>query len=298
MNYWDTILKLHNIQISNIKYDGLNNIDFEYINNSDLSKEKPLSLYLGGGKIIYTYKNDKYIFFKTKDNINIIYSIKELNNNELMDCVLIIIEKEAGIAHINNISNYDKCINDKKKINGSEILDVSIDFIKYVKNKYKIKKIRLKDNSYKICKGGNKMELSRFYILLYGDTWYGSRGFRPYTKKVGVNMLAEYDTNLNINKRIKIKDAINLIEYFKRFYIDYKEKYEAQLEKNKIDTKKNVLDNIKFIENNPNMNLGKFLRQMLKDYEKNCVIFSSFYKNLFIDLEYFDFYTDSFELNI
>ena len=93
MNYWNTILKLHNIQIPNIKYYIINNVDFEYINNSDLSKEKPLSLYSGGGKIVHTYKNDKYEFFKTKDNINIIYSIKELNNDELMDCVYNLVSK-------------------------------------------------------------------------------------------------------------------------------------------------------------------------------------------------------------
>lgn len=283
--YWTKILKIHNINISNDKIDLLNNLDFENVN--ELVKENPKAIYKGGGKIAHTFANEKYIFFKSTDHINTTYSIKELNNEEEMDCILIIIEKNTNIATIGNISNYEKCINENKKINGSELLDVGIDFIKYIKNKYAVKKIRLKDNSLKSCKG-NRIELSRFYILLNGHTWYGSRGFRPYTKKIGINLLEEYDRNIKINERTKVKNATNLIKYLIEFY------------NNKKESKwKNIINNIIiFIKNNQEMNLGKFLKIFLKDYDNNCIIFSSFYKNLFLDLDYFDFYTEGFELLI
>jgi hypothetical protein len=288
--YWLKILNIHNIPITNNMINNLINDDFENI--EEIINENPKAVYKGGGKILHKYKNEKYVFFKSKDNINTIYSIKELNDEKEMDCILISIEKNTKTAIINNISGYEKCINDNRQINGSDLLDVSIDFIKFLKNKYDLKKIRLKDNSFKSCKGGKKIELSRFYILLYGHTWYGSRGFRPYTKKIGINVLAEYDINLNINKRTKIKHAVNLVKYLEEFY-------NKNTDKDKLIKWKNIIDeNILFIKNNPEVNLGKYLEKFLKDYDKNCIIFSSFYEKLFVDLEYADFYTDGFELKL
>lgn len=288
--YWQKILNIHNIQITNNTINNLIDDDFENIDK--LMNENPKAVYSGGSKVIHKYKNEKYIFFKSTDNINTTYSIKELNNEEEMDCILISIEKNTKIAIINNISGYEKCINENRKLNGSDLLDVSIDLIKYLKNKYNLKKIRLKDNSLKPCKGTKKIELSRLYILLYGHTWYGSRGFCPYTKKIGMNLLEEYDINLNINKRTKIKHARNLIKYFEEFY-------NKNSDKDKIAKWKSIIDeNITFIKNNPELNLGKYLEKFLKNYDMNCVIFGSFYEKLFIDLGYTDFYTEGFELEL
>ena len=288
--YWQKILNTHNIPITNNTINNLIDDDFENIDK--LMNENPKAVYNGGGKIIHKFNNEKYMFFKSSDNINTTYSIKELNNEEEMDCILISIEKNTKTAIINNISGYEKCVNDNRKINGSDLLNVAISFIKYIKNKYKLKKIRLKDNSLKPCRGIKKIELSRLYILLYGHTWYGSRGFRPYTKKIGINLLEEYDKNLNINKRTKIKHARNLIKYFKEFY-------NKNNDNNKIVKWKSVIDeNILFINNNPELNLGKYLEKFLKKYDKNCVVFGYFYEKLFVDLGYTDFYTEGFELNI
>lgn len=284
--YWLKILNIHNIKVTNDIINNLINDDFENI--QEIINENPKAVYKGGGKVLHKYKNEKYLFFKSKDSINTTYSIKELDDEKEMDCVLISIENPTKTAIINNISGYEKCVNDNRKINRSDLLVVSIDFIKFLKNKYGIKKIRLKDNSLKLCKSGNKIVLSRLYILLYGHTWYGSRGFRPYTKKIGINPLAEYDINLSINKRTKIKHANNLIKYLEEFY-----------NKNKSINWKNIINkNIMYIKNNPELNLGKYLEEFLKKYDKNCIIFSFFYERLFMDLEYADFYTDGFELEL
>ena len=293
MYYWGKILDIHNIPKIKGYHEILNNIDFELINNSDLSRTNPIPVYTGGGKIAYIHDNEEYNFFKSEDKYNIIYSIKELNNDELMDCLLLVIEKDAHIAYIQNLSNYEKCVNDNRKINGSDLLNVGISFIKYMKNKYKLKKIRLKDTSNKICKVGQKFELSRFYTLLFGHTWYGIRGFRPFCINLNPksNLNKEYENNLIKNKNIRIKDIPKLKSYLLDFY-------ENCNNSDKIKYETIITSYLQIIKNNPNENLGKFLRNLMLDYKNNCAILFSFYKKIYKDANYADFYMCNFELNI
>ena len=157
--YWEKLLKIHNINFDKEDLEELVNNN-ELVYNHLRTNINPKSVYEGGGKIMHNYKNQKIIFFKTIDEYSTIYSIKEFNNNEKMDRVLIIIENDQNQAIIQNLSNYDTCFSiNKNKLNGSMILDISIDFIKSLKNRYNLKKIVLTDNSNKPCIGGNKIKL-------------------------------------------------------------------------------------------------------------------------------------------
>lgn len=286
--YWERILLLHNISFNKQDLEDLvqNN---ELIYNHLRYNLIPKSVYSGGGKIIYNYKNEQIVFFKSVDEYSTIYSIKELNNNEKMDCVLIIIEKDQKQAIIQNLSNYETCFSaNKNKLNGSIMLDIAIDFIKSLKSRYSLTKIVLTDNSNKSCKNGNKIKLSKLYIMTSGHTWYGSRGFVPFDKRNDKNnyneiLLNNYKNNILLFKTLKVK-------HVKKIFINKLQKY--------LSSEKIINDSIKTMNNNPDLLFGYFLKYFLRNYSENCSIFSKFYEELFHDLGYNDFYSISFRIYI
>jgi len=298
ISYWAKVFKTHNIAFNLNNLQEFRDITNFKNNNGQLyatpipQYDTPKILY-GGSKIIHMHNNKKVVFFKSDDSFATIYSLKEYNNETQVDCLVIMIEKNSNRAIINGISALENCKDDANKVySGSELLEIAISFIKSLKSRYNLKKIKLTDNSHKPCIGGSKrIALSRMYILLHGDTWYGKHGFTPYTKRSGVNLLEEYDINKRINKRTKIKEAVNLKKYFIEFYknqmkgpnyihSDYINKY------------------LSYIDANQEQNLGLFLQSFLRDYNKNCVIFSSFCERLFEDINYNDFYSVEFKMAI
>ena len=88
------------------------------------------------------------------------------------------------MAHIMSIINENNCeyYNSDNKISGSELINIAIEFIKAKKTEYNITMIYLTDYADKLCKGIESQKMSIVYTLLNGDTWYGSKGFRPFDK--------------------------------------------------------------------------------------------------------------------
>jgi hypothetical protein len=289
--YWKKILDLHNISFAKKYFSNL----IQMNENQFSHLPHPNAIY-DGGKIVHNYKGKEIIFFKTVDEYNTIYSIKELNNDEEMDCVLILIEKNLNHAVINNISNYKTCIGKNKNfLSGSNLLDISIDFIKSLKPRYNLKKILLTDNSNKPCVSGKKIKLSKLYILTHGHTWYGSRGFVPYDKRAdnfnyNKDLINKYEKNLYLFKNIKIKDVSKkFISYLDNYKLITKQKDKF------LDFYKDI---IKVIRNNPDLLFGYLLKYFLRNYDFTCAIFETFYEKLFTDLGYSDFYNVSFYLKI
>ena len=278
--YWIKILDLHNIPyVKQYLTDLFYNQELIY-----RQTENHKSNYIGGGKVLYTHNNKKIIFYKTMDEYSIIYSIKEYNLDYKLDCLIIIIEKEQNLAVISGISNYNTCLNyDKTKLNGHNLLDIAINFIKYIALRYDIKSITLTDNSNKPCIKGNKIKLSKLYIMISGHTWYGSKGFIPFDKRNDKNnynklLLDKYEENLKIFNNTKVSDVYDKFSTYLTYYDE------------------DII--IKIMKKNMNKKFGYFLKYILKDYDNNCYTFSLYYEELFDYIGYNDFYSISFRMNI
>ncbi len=151
--------------------------------------------YLVGGAeddgIVFKYKNVNFIFYKTSDKYSVNFSIfQENDDDEAVNCSVIMIDRMEGSADISGISYDPKCFtlpqvnsfgNDST---GKLLLKVTLTFIKKMKNHYNIKYIKLRDNSMKSC--GTVGQNIPFYIYLMivsGDTWYGKYGFVPFNQE-------------------------------------------------------------------------------------------------------------------
>jgi len=298
LNYWKRVFEAHNILYTKEDLDDMaNNQELEYsIYNYKLN---PTKLYSGGGKVAHIYDNRQIIFFKTSDEYSTIYSLKENNKESEMDCILIIIEKELNQAVISNISAYPKCIDAKiNKLNGHRLLDIAIDFIKSLKRRYNLKRIRLTDNSTKGCSTGNKIKLSKLYILTNGHTWYGSRGFYPIDKRNDhneYNKILKNKYNENIIKFNKTK-----IKHVKNKFLEYLIRYSKTIkDKNEYDRLiKEINKYNKLMNENQDILFGNFVKYYLENLNSNCQIFASFYEELFNYIQYNDFHTISFEMLI
>jgi hypothetical protein len=208
MNYWDTVLDLHKIDYNN------DNILFlsTNINTRLFIKVHQKEKYQSGGTK-FKYNDYDVTLNSTEDKLNIIYS---LNSNNA-DCLLIVLDKcLKDVAVITGISADYGCYDDnKKKMKGSDLLELAISFIEKRK-KFKtkegsileIKKIQLKDNSLVSCKG-EKIPLSNLYTLVNGFTWYMSRGFMPIgsdDKETGKAINSMFN-NKKIIDKITIEDS-------------------------------------------------------------------------------------------
>ena len=225
----------------------------------------------GSKKLKVTYDDKEYIFEEAMDkNYYVLYSKDEY------ECVAIIIDIENKIAEIHGIGNYTSCLDDININVGSTLLKITLKMIKKYKNKFDITKILLTDNSLKKCHNKN-IKLSMMLILLTGETWYGKYGFRPIEKK----LIKKYEDNIKIMNTIKLSD-IDLIRYL-----------------NMTSINKDIIDKTKlFIEKHSLMLLKDYLSKFIKEYDKTCIYFYNFYEQLFIDLKLYNFYRNTFEINI
>ncbi|AYV77632.1 MAG: hypothetical protein Dasosvirus15_5 [Dasosvirus sp.] len=101
-------------------------------------------------------------------------------------CVVIFIDQDEKFAYIENISYFDKCVRSgmPRTRGGSLLLRLALDFIReYLKPKFDLQYIQLKDNSFVYCKQvRDKIEFCNMYMLSHGDTWYGKYGFVTFIK--------------------------------------------------------------------------------------------------------------------
>ena len=329
INYWKKIYKIHNIQINEMEIiDMINDFGKKNIN---LRIQIPVKYQNGGifRKIIESDSDniteEKIIkFMKTTEPDSVKYSIHQIDNNgNQQNCLLIDIHND--LVYLSNIYNnqckYKKPLN--IIINGSELLDIAIAFIKSKKKEYNLKKIYLRDNSSKYCKykDYNKAEeMPYLYSLLFGDTWYGSRGFKPYkyinvSYSNDIDKLKLHEKTIELNKRyqnnkkiwniIKVKNMPKLNKYI---YDSYS-KHKNILKSFNINSVLEILKDNKYNE----LNLGKFLKFLLDKNYINCVIFFDVAYKLFKKIkipvtdsnnkiikyyEYYDFYGHHFYLDL
>lgn len=182
-------------------------------------------------KKIYQFRYENHIFNFYYNKNEDLRTFSLYSNEYKLECLIILIYVGTEQAIINNISNYPDCIPNKFILNQKKIgfimLDLAIKFIKEIKDRYKIKKILLTDNSAKQSKSkeGNTLniDLSKMYILLNGHTWYGNKGFKPvekdkYDQETFIDgiLYEKYLNNYKIIKNTLLKDCLFILEIIKK----------------------------------------------------------------------------------
>jgi len=339
INYWKKIYKIHNIPFN--YFDTLYMIqDYNkraIKNGNIIIPEK----YRNGGirKMIeseeefdaelFKYKEKEIIIFKTIEDDSVKYSIHKIYKNhgmeELRYCLLIEIYND--LAYISDIMATNNCKYEKPKniiITGSELLDIAIAFVKSKKKEYNIKKICLRDNSSKYCHYNDEQRVQHMpylYTLLFGETWYGSRGFRPYcnlsatnskeidNQTINDNITKELNKAYITNKKIWDFVEVNHIPKLKTMIYNSYKKNKNILGSFDIDLLLNILSKEKYKE----VQLGKFLKYLLDKKYLNCIILFDIGHELFTSIKvpvvdssdkivdyakYRDFYGKFFYLNI
>jgi len=245
----------------------------------------------GGGRLdseIYKFKNYTFIIYTDTRTKDIEFFIKV--NNDLDDpsnCMLLLLDRKNHMININSVSYNKGCAIEGLQRNhgGSIILNLVLEYINKIKDKYDIRYITLMDNSMKICEG-KKISLSIMYTLMHGITWYGKYGFTPYDQfndNATKILKKKYENNMNIMKKTKLGD----VPILKKYLLDAHKKI-----------KPNVLfEDIMFVYETM-IKRGKllldFLRVFLKDFDNTCLMFNEFYYLLYDHLKLFDFHGKGF----
>ncbi len=231
------------------------------------------------------YKNVDYIFHTHHDKYSVFYRLYQKDSDD--ECIFIIVEKDDKkdvICEIHNLSYDSTCtplaeISDR---NGSSLLKIALKLINTIKDRYKIKRIQLTDNSVKNCKG-KQIRLNMMLTLLTGLTWYGKYGFYPKNRKIQ----KEFDSN---NKIIN-KTLLSAVSDFKQLIINSQKKSKSKLNLNKI-----LRNYDRAIEDKAL--LKNYLKYFLKEYDKTCDIFYYFYDKLYMELKLMDMYGETFVKDI
>ena len=142
-------------------------------------------------------KNSKILFYeeKHKNNENNLVNILFLGTRRNKCLLLKIID---NIAYLENLTKEKKCIRNELFPDSNDIEDMinfSIDYCK----KNNVKKMLLNDESEFNC-NGNKISFAKWYVLLYGNTYYGLKfDFLPQNNK---NKIKNINNKLS-NKKLK-----------------------------------------------------------------------------------------------
>ena len=248
----------------------------------DLSKGKSILIETMIKKIDISYNNINYIFNILHDDDFAEYHLyrKSRGNEEVIeDCLLIQVNKKENMCHIQSI-NYDKSCMPQLKMNnnGSTLLKIALKLINTIKDRYKINKIQLTDNSKKNCNGW-EIRLGLMLTLLTGTTWYGKYGFYPKNK--------EYNKYFIKNKKIMDKTLLSDIPELKEMIIKAHKK-----NKSKLDLEKTLKNYNKALEDKAL--LKYYLQYFLSNYDKSCDLFYYFYDKLYEELKIKDMYGESF----
>jgi hypothetical protein len=148
------------------------------------------------------------------------------------------------------------------------LLKLAIQYLRDFKTRYNVERIVLQDNSFFKCRNDKNISLAIMYTLLYGTTWYGKYGFRPYDEsKKGLDeeLYVAYKNNIKIVTTKKIKHTI-------MFEIMY-ELYKTNMSEEEALRKKK-----KYREKYGDLTIDKFFRVFLKNFENSCLIFDQFYR--------------------
>jgi hypothetical protein len=221
--------------------------------------------------IIHDYIEENQIFFAFRGKTD---NLEE--NIHGTPCILLL--KDEDRMHISQFDVFgNNCLtNNKKILNGSQILFIILKFIESKKDKYKIRYITLVDTSIKYCNGIH-ISLGDFKILISGDTWYGSYGFEPASNMFGKIKFSSFEKeNYENNKKILEKLTINN-SYIEEIIKDYKTR--------KISNKViKSLDNLLLaLSTNSDKNLSVFLKNYFtkETFSEKCLGLGIIIKELF-----------------
>lgn len=203
--------------------DDLDVIEFIDKRNDYGNKEREKDFFIQNGgrkteELEYVHNNIRFLLYEIKSKEGYDISVRRKNDLSKSTCLHIIINAELRLAYIQNISYYPDCVSTglEKPGGGGKLLKMCIHFLKDTKNKYNVKRIQLKDNSFFVCKSNNKrINFALMNTLLHGDTWYGKYGFRPYdfASDMEDKELTEiYNNNKKIATTTKTQDT-NLYNY-------------------------------------------------------------------------------------
>lgn len=302
----DYLNKIKNIfkkfRIKNYK-DEATKLFLLYTSFTDISISDMISndkiLYGGGSnKIEIKYKNKIFYFDKESNKSENIYFLRGKNNSNI-SCITIFVNKLLREAVIHEIYYDEDCLYPDMKNeykSGRTILKLALKLIDQIKDKYKIKHIKLQDNSNKLCQSNNqvvRIRLSSMMILSTGETWYGKYGFIPYDKSdenISANLKKAYEKNTKIMNTKKIKDVKNFDKIIDRslkkinINTDMKDKIYKLYE----EYKKN------------NMLVKDFVSDLLekKMFSYTCLFFYNVYLEIFNELKLQDFHKISYIKNL
>ncbi len=265
---------------------------YKYDNFKTMCENSVNKCQYGGGKLIIKYKDMDFEFSKYRDED---YTMIALTVKGNIDCLLIRINKKEKMAEILGIGYYPYCFTNEQikhfrgKTGGSLLLRLALKIVEEIKDQYKIEKITLQDNSHKLCHE-NQIDLSKMYILMYGETWYGNYGFIPYDSANGIEHkfgIKKYGKNKDIMNKVKVKDVPQLKKYILDSY--------NNILKNNEDVEDLMLKKEELMEmynkyKNEDRLLKDFIKKFLVKYDKTCLLFYAFYEALFDDLDLADFH--------
>lgn len=227
-------------------------------------------------KIVVKNKTYKFVYQRGDNDNKHLYMLYDDKDNER--CVMIFIDEQEENAVIENINgDYQACPN------GSKLLESTIKFLKEYASDLKIKRIVLADNSMKKC-FGKSIKFSDMYSLLYGITWYASRGFLPYDqdkRSIDKDLLKIHNRNKDIIGSTYVKDVINL------------EKYLVKYGKINSNSAKNIINKFK------DKTIYKFFHNILKNYDElTCTLFYNIYQKVMYDLNIQSMYGRTFFMEV
>ena len=278
---------------------------------------------IGGEKSVevkFTYKNMKFMFFKTKHKNSREFHLYPENNEERSDyCVFIIIDLKENFIRLDTIAYNSKCFDgnfweihnfsknspneclknthygshkelcEKNKCNGTFILKMALSFIKQINKGYKMKYVTLKDNAFKNC-NNDKISVGKMHILLDGNTWYGKYGFVPkkdLQDKIDDKLLLKYKNNVNIINDATVAN-VDLQRYMKNIFTDKKNR--EYFDYINVDLK----FMLKMVDKYKNEKISTFLKKLLETYDDGCYLFYLIYEDIFDDLNLYNFHGKPF----
>ncbi len=233
----------------------------------------------GGGKTInLKLKFEGYVFsvYQHKSAKGYDISIMRYDSLESPEhCMHIDIDVESDRAVIQNISYYKECSRPMlgHPGGGGILLRLALYLLKHNKEKLRIKKVELMDNSSIIC-GSKKIQLPLLKTLTTGETWYGKYGFKPFNSgEEDEDLMDAYNQNYKIVHETKVKDT-PLFDYLEEIIDD------------------------KTYEECADMYLDEFFNHFLKDFDDRCEIFEKFYRKFARKIGIYNFYNNIFYLDL